>query len=152
MKKTPFALLLCLFLLSSLNSLAQNPDELVKKFFNEYETEGATVSLDNLYETNPWVNRNADAIKNLKTQLNGMNEDLVGKLRGRELIVRKTLGESFVLMSYMVKFDRHPIRFTFEFYKPKDKWILFAFLFDDNLDDELEEAAKIHMLKKLNDN
>jgi hypothetical protein len=34
----------------------------------------------------------------------------------------------------------------FKFYKPNDKWKLFAFELDDNLDNELQEAAKIYNL------
>ena len=46
----------------------------------------------------------------------------------------------------MVKYDRQPMRFTFKLYKPNDKWILFSFKIDVDLDDELEQAAKLYYL------
>ncbi len=149
--KTPLALL-CLFLLYSAQLVAQSPEELIDKFFTEYQAQGSTVALDNLYGTNTWISKNSDAITTLKNRLAGVNEELVGKYHGKELIIKRSVGESLVLYSYMVKFDRQPVRFTFEFYKPNDEWIVFGFLFDDNLDDELEESAKIQMIRSTYDN
>lgn len=141
-------LIATLILIPTFYTIAQTPDELVKTFFAEYKEKGVDESLDNLYATNPWIRENNEAVKNLKTQLNAMNEGLVGKQRGHEPIARKTLGDSFILMSYLMKFDRQPIRFTFQFYKPLDKWMLYSFKFDDSFDNELEESSKIQMLRK----
>lgn len=141
-------LIATLILIPTFYTIAQTPDELVKTFFAEYKEKGVDESLDNLYATNPWIRENNEAVKNLKTQLNAMNEGLVGKQRGHEPIARKTLGDSLILMSYLMKFDRQPIRFTFQFYKPLDKWMLYSFKFDDSFDNELEESSKIQMLRK----
>jgi len=92
------------------------------------------------------MERATDAITKIKSQLEGLNEDYVGKYYGYELIVEKKLGESYILLSYLVKFDRQPIRYTFQFYKPKDKWSIYSFQFDGSIDDEIEEAAKIYFL------
>jgi len=46
----------------------------------------------------------------------------------------------------LLRYDRQPIRFTFEFYKPDKEWVLFAISFDATLDDEVEEAAKVYNL------
>lgn len=146
MKLIPQILTSTLVLIWTLNVSAQTPDELVETFFNEYKTKGAIESLTNLYATNPWMARNIDSIEKLKGQLASYNEELVGKYYGYEPIARKSLGTSYVLMSYLIKFDRQPFRFTFQFYKPKDKWVLQAFQFDDSFDEELERAAEVYML------
>lgn len=138
-------ILLSNVLVASLTSFGQTPDELVNKFFNEYETKGANIALDNLYSTSEWMNRNQDAIQNLKSQLANM-QSLIGKYYGYEPITKKTVGKSFVLSSYLIKYDRQPLRFTFEFYKPNDKWTIFSFSYDEDLDDEVEEAAKAYRL------
>ncbi|WP_209405780.1 hypothetical protein [Pseudozobellia sp. WGM2] len=49
-------------------------------------------------------------------------------------------------MSYLVKFDRQPIRFTFQFYKPYNQWRTHRFKYDGNVDEEIEESAKVYYL------
>ncbi|WP_177764419.1 hypothetical protein [Flavobacterium sp. I3-2] len=141
-------LLIAILSILSISSYGQqsNPDELIKKFFTEYPKNSGK-ALDELYETNPWNVRIKDGIETIKKEVNSYNVDYVGKYYGYELITKKKLSESFVLYSYMVKYDRQPMRFVFKFYKPNDKWILFGFEVDTNLDDELSEAAKIYFLK-----
>ncbi|MCE7992437.1 MAG: hypothetical protein HEP71_10665 [Roseivirga sp.] len=146
MKLIPRILIATLILTWTINVSAQTPDELVKTFFSEYRSEGAAIALKKLYETNNWISRNQDGINKLIGQLASYNEELIGEYYGYEAITKKSLGESYVLMSYLVKFDRQPLRFTFQFYKPKDQWVLYSFKFDDSFDDELERAAEIYML------
>lgn len=130
--------------ISSFGMAQDNPNKLVEAFFEDYKKEGPSKALDNLYATNIWMNRATDAITNLKSQLEGLNEDFVGKYYGYELMVEKKLAESYILQSYLVKFDRQPIRYTFQFYKPNDKWLVYSFQFDGNIDAEIEEAAKLY--------
>jgi hypothetical protein len=52
------------------------------------------------------------------------------------------------MITYIVKYDREPLRFTFFFYKPKDVWRVSNFSYDENISDELEEAAKVYRLKE----
>ena len=129
----------------SYSGMAQDgPNKLVEAFFEDYQKIGPSKALDNLYSTNKWMNRATDAISNLKNKLEGLNEDYVGKYYGYELMVEKKLAESYILQSYLVKFDRQPIRYTFQFYKPNDEWLIYSFQFDGNIDDEIEEAAKLY--------
>lgn len=142
--KTYIAIILFSF---SLIGFGQNtPEEIVSKFFTEYKNDGASKALDNLYSNNEWMNRATDAITKLKQQLNSLNEDYVGKYYGYELIVEKKLSDSFILMSYLVKYDRQPIRFTFQFYKPDNEWRTHSFKYDGNMDEEIEESAKVYYL------
>jgi hypothetical protein len=98
-----------------------------------------------LYKTNVWTERIKDDIENIANKLNGFTLDYVGKYYGYELITTKKFSE-FELHSYLVRYDRQPIRFTFKFYKPNDKWMLYAFQFDDSFSKEIEEAAKLYYL------
>ncbi|WP_396633236.1 hypothetical protein [Maribacter sp. R86514] len=128
-------------------SIGQNtPEEIVSNFFTEYQNDGESKALDNLYSNNKWMNRATDAITKLKQQLGTLNEDYVGKYYGYELIVEKRLSDSFILMSYLVKYDRQPIRFTFQFYKPDNEWRTHSFKYDGNIDEEIEESAKVYYL------
>lgn len=139
-------LLSLIFLLATFHSsLSQaTPEQLTATFFKTFEKEGSSVALDQLYATNPWMSRSTDGITKLKSQVEDLNEDFVGKYHGYEKITKKALGSSYMLLSYMVKYDRQPIRFIFHYYKPKDHWVLYSFKFDASIDDELEEAAKIY--------
>ncbi|WP_346855018.1 hypothetical protein [uncultured Draconibacterium sp.] len=143
MKKTILILSILVFTYST---FAQDtPTELIEKFFTTYKNDAGKAVKD-LYKTNKWTERIQDDIENVANKVDAFNESLMGKYYGYEIITSKKFAESFVLYSYLIKYDRQPLRFTFKFYKPNDKWILYAFQFDDSLDDEIEEAAKLYYL------
>ncbi len=118
MKKI-FLITIATFFIS--NIFAQTaPEEIIKSFFTTYP-KNTNKAIDDLYATNPWTVRIKEGIDNIKKEINGYTVDYVGKYYGYELITRKQFAESFILFSYMIKYDRQPIRFTFELYKPNDK-------------------------------
>jgi hypothetical protein len=39
-------------------------------------------------------------------------------------------------------FERQPVRLEFVFYRPKDKWIIYSYSFDDNIDEELIDFSR----------
>lgn len=121
-----------------------NPEDITQTFFQDFESLGSSVALDRLYSTNPWMQRSTEAIANLKERIAGLTEDFVGKCHGYELITKKQLTESFILYSFLAKYDRQPIRFTFQVYRPADTWRIYSFKYDSNLDTELEEAARVN--------
>jgi len=122
-------------------------EEITDEFFNTYE-KSPQKAVDYVFGTNKWmVDRNKDGIENVKTQLSSFL-GLVGDYYGYEKITEKSVGESYKLVSYMIKYDRQPVRFTFVFYKPKDIWQVQNFQYDDDLDDELEESGKVYRLKE----
>jgi hypothetical protein len=140
--KTTF---LCLSLVAASFSFSQeSPEEMVEVFFSKYKDDGPTDALNYLYSKNDWVNENSDDVIILKNQMATLTEDYVGKYYGYELILEKKLSDSYILKSVLVKYDRQPLRFTFQFYKPNDKWIFHGFSFDANLTEEVKEAAKLH--------
>ena len=148
MQKTK-TLILILFLAAFVtNVYAQNStEEITDRFFKTYE-KSPQKAVDDVFGTNKWMmERNKDGIENIKTQLTSFL-GLVGEYYGYEKITEKSVGESFKLVSYMIKYDRQPMRFTFVFYKPNDKWQVQNFQYDDNLDDELEESGKVYRLKE----
>ena len=129
------------------NLFSQNtPTKIIDEFFERYEKEGITIALDSLYATNKWVTNSPGLVIQLKSKIKMAlgNEDFIGEMHGYEPISVKTLGSSFKLYSYLVKYDRQPIRFTFKFYKPQDDWILYTFKYDFNIPEEIEEAAKLY--------
>ncbi len=122
-------------------------DEIINEFFKTYE-KSPEKAVDFAFGTNKWMmDRKKDAVENVKSQLTSFI-GLVGKYYGYEKITEKGVGKSFKLVSYMLKYDRQPVRFTFVFYKPNDKWQVQNFQYDDSLDDELEESGKVYRLKE----
>lgn len=135
-----------LLVFGSLSSFAQSrPEEMIEKFFKEY-AKRPDKAVENIYATNPWTSRIRDGVESVKNEVNKYTPDYVGKYYGYEFITKKQLGESFIIYAYMVKYDRQPMRFIFEYYKPNEKWVLFAFKIDSQLDDEMEQAVNVNNL------
>ncbi|AXO79408.1 hypothetical protein DZC78_03085 [Olleya aquimaris] len=137
-------LLFAMLFVSCFSFSQSKPKEISELFFKEFKESGASTAIDNLYKPNKWISKNTDAIIQLKSQIAGLNEDFVGKLYGHELMFEKKLADSYILLSYIVKYDRQPIRFTFQFYKPNDQWIIHSFKYDGNIGEEIEESAKLY--------
>ena len=140
--------ILCLFSFSIFGQ--ESPEKIIETFFKEYE-KSPSKAVENIYGTNKWTARVRDGIETMKNEVNKYTEDYMGQYYGYELITKKKLSESFILYSYMVRYDRQPLRFIFKLYKPNDQWKLFAFKIDGELDDEVEQAAKLYYLNLDND-
>ena len=121
------------------------PQDLIDNFFLTYKKD-AGKAVKELYKTNVWTERIIDDIENVVNTVNGFTKNYMGEYYGYEIITTKKFSESFELYSYLVKYDRQPIRYIFKFYKPNDKWVLYEFKLDDSIDDEIEEAAKLYYL------
>ena len=74
----------------------------------------------------------------LENQLVGQAETIresYGDPIGYVLISRVNLKDTVLKTVYVVKYERHLIRWTFIFYKPYDSWILDFFNYDDSIED-----------------
>jgi hypothetical protein len=114
----------------------------IDEFFKKYKEEGTGPALDYFFGTNKYFG-NAAGLTQLKAKLDSVRQSL-GTYIGKELISQKSASGSLVLYSYLVKHEVQPIRFTFIMYKPHNDWVFYRFLFDDQLDNEMEEGAKIN--------
>lgn len=146
MKHTIFITII-VFLLFPCCKKAQDPTSLVKDFFFTYEEKGIYKALDSIFQSNDWLlELSTNDIENLKKDLN-TNINLLGDYHGYEIISMRSIGESLINYSCIVKYDRQPLRFSFMFYKASGAWVLYNFKYDDNLIEELNEAAKFYYLK-----
>ncbi|WP_183568090.1 hypothetical protein [Mucilaginibacter sp. SP1R1] len=112
----------------------------IDKFFKTYEKDGTSRAIINIFKTNPLVD--STSLKGLIAKID-TTRSLIGLYIGKELIVQRKASNSLVLYSYLVKHQKQPVRFTFMFYKPKNDWLIYRLYFDDQVDNELEESAKI---------
>ena len=141
--KNYFVIFIVLVFSNSL--IAQSsPEEIVEEFFEIYKDKGSTSALNFIYSKNDWISQSSDDVILLKNQMESLTEDYVGKYYGQELILEKKISDSYILKSYLVKYGRQPLRFTFQFYKPNDKWLFHGFSFDANLTEEVKEAARLN--------
>jgi len=138
---------LCSFTFGAIGFSQDTPQDLVDTFFETYQEKDIVEAVDYIFSTNPWMSQGEDVVTILKNQINTqLTEDVVGKYYGHEVMTTKTIGESVVYVTYLVKYDRQPIRFTFIFYKPDEEWRIHKFSYKDGLDDELEESGKVYRL------
>lgn len=145
MKKKEF--LLFLSIVSFTVSYAQKPQQYIDSFFMNMKKKETNIALDSLFKTNSRFAKESSAdIENIKSQLQKIS-GVIGVYNNSELIFYNKLGQSVEIYSYLVKYQKQPLRFTFIFYKALDKWEIYNFQFDSNLIDELYEKSKIYLLE-----
>ena len=140
-------LLLIITLFSVSFSFAQkSPKEYTDKFFEIYTQKSVNEAVDFLYQDNPWKENIQDAINNIKEKLTGLNSRL-GTYHGQVKIGEKNLKDTFVVIHYLIKYERQPLRFEFKFYKPNDEWKVYGFSYDDGISQELSNSLNVQFLE-----
>lgn len=129
----------CFFPLSVV--AGDDPTSAAEAFIALVQANNVSEAVDQLYGSNPWLGKSSDAVTNVKNQLASAPK-LVGALKNHEKLQEISVGSRFKYISYLAAYERQPVRFVFEFYKPQDKWMIFSFSFDDKLDDNIEERAQ----------
>jgi len=124
----------------------QNPTDISKRFFEIYAAKPLD-AIDYLFADVKKIKQVSDDITAIKKNLK-MTIDQGGVNNGYELITEKNVGNNFKLQSYMVKYDKQPVRFIFIYYRPKDAWKIYTFQFNTNMDEELTSAASVDQLKE----
>lgn len=136
-----------MFICSQLLFAQNTPEKIIKDFFDTYKTDPQQAITD-LYATNPWIKDSEGLLENLRNGVKSLTEETVGPFLGYDFISKMNLTENYVLYSYLAKYDRQPFKFTFQFYRPGDKWMIYFFNIDDTIDSEMMEAAKLQYLEK----
>lgn len=114
--------------------------DILDTFFETFKT-NPTDAVDYLYGTSKWIDGDGDAVRQIKARFSNI-EELLGEYVGEEVLSKARLGTSYVSYVYFAKFERQPLRLSFEFYKAKDDWAIFSFKFDDSFGDDFEEVTK----------
>ena len=141
-------LFLLTFIIGSSSCFAQNdPQKIIDEFFSRYKSKSPIDAVDYIFSTNKWMTESKDQIENIKFKL-GSTLKLLGSYYGQNQITKKTLGEHLTLYTFLVRYDRQPLRFNFLFYKANDQWVILNFSYDDSIDEELKEATKAYRLKE----
>ena len=126
MKRIIVIFLICAF--PSTISAQNTSESIVENFFNVYKNNSSD-AIDYLFQDNKWMEDKFEELLNLKSQL-FENQKLLGEFCGYEKITEQNAGKDYKQLVYLVKYERQPIRFIFELYKPKEKWIVLNFSYD----------------------
>jgi ABC-type transporter MlaC component len=129
----------------SITAQAQTKDdgqELIDNFFDYYKNKGYANALKYALSTNKWIKPEGNEMDNIIISLS-KQVDVMGELIGFEELKTKALGSRFRIASYLVYYQRDPIRFTFELYKNNLGWEISSVEFDTAFDEELEESMKL---------
>jgi hypothetical protein len=127
------------FLILSCNSKAQEktPSNIIDTFFKIYNTKGSNEALDFIFLTNKFIEKkDVELIKERVTQY----AKILGKYHNQDLVIKKSVGSSIEVYSYILKYERQPIKFLITFYKPSRKWKLQNFKINDNFIEDIEKA------------
>lgn len=131
-----------LLLLLASPAFAGSYQDEINAFFSLYESGKKSEAVDRLYSTNPWTSQANDSIVQIKTQF-GSVEKVVGRYLGKEMIGEQNIKDRFIQVTYLALYERQPVRMEFQFYRPKNDWIIYSFSFDTDFDDDVNTAARI---------
>ncbi len=124
--------------MSSLVLHAQDdPQKIVDRFFDLYKTKSPDDAIDYIFSTNEWMTKSTDQIENVKSKLNSTLK-IVGRYEGYTLVSKKTIAGHLILYTFMVRYNRQPLRYLLLFYKASTTWKLYSFKYDEDFTDELE--------------
>ena len=140
-------ILICIMFMPAVTLAASGYQGEINKFFKLFEAGKKSEAVNSIYRTNPWMDSAQDAIINIKNQLQSLDK-LVGNYNGKEKVGELDVRGRFVHITYLALYDRQPVRMEFQFYRPKDEWIIYSFSFDVKFDDEVEAMARKNILKK----
>ena len=121
----------------------QSYEPFFKSFFSKYEKEGVKESLNYVYSTNKWIlSEHATETKDIISKLEDFTRNL-GKYSGNKLLKEKVVNSHCVARSYMMLYERQPIRFTFVLYRTVETWQLQSFQYDVGISDEVINSINL---------
>jgi hypothetical protein len=133
-------LFFAVFLLIPVLGMSQEtPEDVLEPFFDSFD-QSPDQAIEYIFSTNPYINQNQKGIDNIKERLN-TSRKLLGEYYGEELTKIQSVGDSFVKYSYMLKYDRQPVKLDIVLYRPNDKWLLYTMQFDDKLNKDFQTIS-----------
>ncbi|MCD2422441.1 hypothetical protein LQ567_06680 [Niabella pedocola] len=115
----------------------------IENFFNEVRRTGSSTSIKNLLRTNANISLSDSSTTDLIKKFDSINE-YSGQYLSHEKMKERFVGDDIGVYTYMVKYEKKFYRFMFMFYNNGVSVRLYKFLFDDNIDIELEESLRFY--------
>ncbi len=119
-------------------SLLPQEEAVLKKcdsILNALCEKGVKAAFKEIREISPLPSSELDGMEKSTQEQLSLIEPRYGKILGYEKVIINLKGKSVMECVYIVKCETHIIRWRFFFYKPKDKWFLNTFFWDDKIQD-----------------
>lgn len=139
--------LISLLFISNL-SFAIKPESEIDDFFDQLKRLNQEDAVIKLFSSNKWVASTSDQVLTMKKQVSVLKPDLVGELHKVIPIGEHNYKGVFLHKTYLALYDRQPILFEFQFYKPKNEWFFNGFSFNTDFDDKIEDEANFQDILK----
>lgn len=104
-------------------------DDIVSHFANGEVSDAFSL----MRQHSPLPEQDIQAAEDTTVQQLKMLSPRFGRIVGHEFIRSETAGESLIRLIYIVKHEKHILRWRFIFYRPNDKWLLNNFKWDDQI-------------------
>ena len=141
--KTLYLLLILSMLSCQKGNKDQSHEPFFKSFFSMYAKEGVKESLNYAYSTNRWIlSEHPTETKDIITKLEDFTHNL-GKYYGNKLLKEEVVNDYCIARSYMMLYERQPIRFIFVLYRSDKTWQLQSFQYDVGISDEVVNSMNL---------
>lgn len=114
---------------------------IIHSFFKRIRIKGVAAALEQLLASNPDMDAGSTEALHLKKQIVSIHETS-GRFMEFRLLKKGFLDDDIGVYSYLAKYEKRFYRFVFTFYNNGDAIRLYKFLFDDDLDTELEKSLR----------
>ncbi len=142
MKKTILVLFVLLgaFSTKSQSDSLNSPEKISDHFFY-LMMDNTDNAIDFLFATNPFFD--VATMPQLE-EIKGKLKKLIyfGNLHGYELSSRREISPSLIMLTYIAKYTRQPIRVNIYFYKPDKTWQVQTFKFDEDFKTDFEKVPE----------
>ena len=132
-------LLIASFITMNIN--AQQPEELINRFFKSLQDDGIQLALKNITSTNSWLEKDTTTVVKWERKITDLSIGK-GEYCGYELIEKIETGSCLVECLYILKYEKAPVRISFVMYKPKESWQLNMIKFSRSRTEGRQRTAK----------
>jgi len=137
MRALTFLTLLLLPPTSLLNAQAPDLPSIVRSGLDAYKQAGVEAALTAWFKESPIASQTAPAVKGTLQQI----EATYGSIIGYDVIRVVPLGPHASRSYVVILYQRGPLYFWFDSYKPGDRWIITALLFNTRADSILPRST-----------
>ena len=111
------------------------PEDINGKFFTILKDKGIDNAFEYLNSSMLSIETNQDLVNQNKNGLIELTKSL-GNYYGYEQLTKDKTGESYIKYSFLLKYEKSPVKFTMTYYKPNDTWKVYEISYNKQLDDK----------------